>query len=99
MGDDVLRTVADALVEATRTTDLIVRHGGDEFVVFFPDAGVGDIDTVIARVNDKIKVLSGKRGVPVAVTCNFGVAYAQIPPEIADDFLREADQDRLRRKR
>src|SRR5213593_4272549 len=99
MGDDVLRTVADALVEATRTTDLIVRHGGDEFVVFFPDAGVGDIDTVIARVNDKIKVLSGKRGVPVAVTCNFGVAHAQIPPEIADDFLREADQDRLRRKR
>jgi diguanylate cyclase (GGDEF)-like protein len=99
VGDDVLRTVADALVEATRTTDLIVRHGGDEFVVFFPDAGVGDIDTVIARVNDKIKGLSGKRGIPVAVACNFGVAYAQAPPESAEDFLREADQDMLRRKR
>ena len=99
VGDDVLRTVADALVEATRTTDLIVRHGGDEFVVFFPDAGVGDIDTVIARANDKIKSLSGKRGIPVAVTCNFGVAYARTPPESAEDLLREADQDMLRRKR
>lgn len=99
VGDDVLRTVADALVEATRTTDLIVRHGGDEFVVFFPDASIGDIDTVIARVNDKIKGLSGKRGIPVTVTCNFGVAYAQAPPESAEDFLREADQDMLRRKR
>jgi diguanylate cyclase (GGDEF)-like protein len=99
VGDDVLRTVADALVEATRTTDLIVRHGGDEFVVFFPDAGVGDIDTVIARVNDKIKGLSGKRGIPVTITCNFGIAYAQAPPESAEDLLREADQDMLRRRR
>jgi diguanylate cyclase (GGDEF)-like protein len=99
VGDDVLRTVADALVEATRTTDLIVRHGGDEFVVFFPDAGVGDIDTVIARVNDKIKGLSAKRGIPVAITCNFGIAYAQAPPESAEDLLREADQDMLRRRR
>ncbi|PYN37978.1 MAG: hypothetical protein DME01_03265 [Candidatus Rokuibacteriota bacterium] len=99
VGDDVLRTVADALVEATRTTDLIVRHGGDEFVVFFPDAGVGDIDTVIARVNETIKGLSGKRGIPVPITCNFGIAYALAPPESADDLLREADQDMLRRKR
>src|SRR6267142_1794878 len=99
VGDDVLRTVADALVEATRTTDLIVRHGGDDFVVFFPDAGAGDIDTVIARVNERIKGLSGKRGIPVPITCNFGVAYAQAPPESADDLLREADQDMLRRKR
>jgi len=99
VGDDVLRTVADALVEATRTTDLIVRHGGDEFVVFFPDAGVSDIDSVIARVSDKIKSISGKRGIPVTVACNFGVAYAQAPPDSAEDFLREADQDMLRRKR
>ncbi|HEY7538515.1 MAG TPA: diguanylate cyclase [Methylomirabilota bacterium] len=99
VGDDVLRTVADALIEATRTTDLIVRHGGDEFVVFFPDAGIGDIDTVITRVNDKIKGLSGKRGIPVTINCNFGIAYAQAPPESAEDLLREADLDMLRRRR
>ncbi|MGH7347944.1 MAG: diguanylate cyclase domain-containing protein, partial [Candidatus Rokuibacteriota bacterium] len=99
VGDDVLRTVADALVEATRTTDLVVRHGGDEFVVFFPDASVGDVDTVIVRVNERIKGLSGKRGIPVAIACSFGVAYSQAPPESADDLLREADQDMLRRKR
>jgi diguanylate cyclase (GGDEF)-like protein len=99
VGDDVLRTVGDSLIEATRTTDLIVRHGGDEFVVFFPDAGAGDIDTVIARVKDTIKDLSGKRGIPVTISCNFGIAYAQAPPESADDLLREADQDMLRRRR
>jgi len=99
VGDDVLRVVGDALVEGTRTTDLIVRHGGDEFVVFFPDAGPGDADTVIARVREKIKRLSARRGIPVVVTCNFGVVYAQAPPESAEHLLREADQDMLRRKR
>jgi len=99
VGDDVLRTVGDALVESTRSTDLVVRHGGDEFVVFFPDASVGDVDTLVARVRDTIKVLSGKRGIPVTIACNFGVAYAQAPPESAEDLLREADQDMLRRRR
>jgi diguanylate cyclase (GGDEF)-like protein len=99
VGDDVLRTVADALVEATRTTDLIVRHGGDEFLVFFPDAAAEDIEAVMARVGEKVKGLSGKRGVPVAITCSFGVAYAQSPPDSAEDLLRVADQDMVRRKR
>ena len=67
--------------------------------MFFPDAGPGDVDTVIGRVREKIKGLSGKRGIPVAVMCNFGAAYAQSPPESAEDLLREADQDMLRRKR
>jgi diguanylate cyclase (GGDEF)-like protein len=98
VGDDVLRVVADALVEGTRTTDLIVRHGGDEFVVFVPDAGAGDADTVINRVREKLTVLATKRGVPVAVSCSFGVAYAQAPPDSADELLREADHDMLRRK-
>src|SRR3989475_837959 len=99
IGDDVLRVVGDALVEGTRTPDLIVRHGGGECVGFFPDAGPGDADTVIARVREKIKALAGRRGVPVAVRCNFGVAYAQAPPDSAEELLREADQDMLRRKR
>jgi diguanylate cyclase (GGDEF)-like protein len=99
VGDEVLRVVADALIEATRTTDLIVRHGGDEFVVFFPDAGPGDVDVVVARVREKIKGLLGKRGVSAPVTCNFGAAYAQAPPESPDELLREADQDMRRRRR
>ena len=98
VGDDVLRTVADALVEATRTTDLIGRHGGDEFVVFLPDAGGGDADTVVNRVLERITALSVKRGIPVPIRCNVGIVHAQAPPETAEDMLREADQDMLRRR-
>ena len=94
----MLRAVADGLIEATRTTDLMARHGGDEFVVFFPDAGPGDAEHVVARVREKIAALAVKRGLPVTIHVSVGIADSQSPPESADEMLREADQDMHRRK-
>jgi diguanylate cyclase (GGDEF)-like protein len=93
VGDDVLRCVADAFLEATRTTDLVARHGGDEFVVFCPDAGAGDAGTVIGRVRDKIAALALKRGLPVGIQITVGVAYSAAPPDSPEELLREADLD------
>ena len=39
VGDDVLRTVADALLESSRSTDLVARYGGDEFAALLVEAG------------------------------------------------------------
>ena len=93
LGDEVLRTVADALVEATRTTDLIARYGGDEFAVLLLDAMPKDVDIVVARVRDRLAALGVQRRLPVCVECSIGIAWSQSPPEAAEEFLREADRD------
>ena len=93
LGDEVLRTVADALVEATRTTDLIARYGGDEFAVLLLDAMPKDVEIVAARVRDRLAALGVQRRLPVSVECSIGVAWSQSPPETAEEFLREADRD------
>jgi diguanylate cyclase (GGDEF)-like protein len=99
VGDDVLRAVADALIEATRTTDLVARHGSDEFAIFFPDAGPGAAELVVTRVREKVAALAAKRGLPVDhIRCNVGVAHSQSPPETPDELLREADRDMHRTK-
>ncbi|OLB49905.1 MAG: hypothetical protein AUH99_10895 [Candidatus Rokubacteria bacterium 13_2_20CM_2_70_11] len=99
VGDDVLRAVADALIEATRTTDLVARHGSDEFAVFLPDAAPTSADLIVARVRDKVAALAAKRGLPVDhIRCNVGVAHSQSPPETFDELLREADADMHRTK-
>jgi diguanylate cyclase (GGDEF)-like protein len=98
LGDEVLRTVADALVESTRTTDVIARYGGDEFAVLLLDALPKDVEIVAARVRDKLAALGVQRRLPVAVECSTGIAWSQSPPDTAEEFLREADRDMQEKK-
>ncbi|HEX2173297.1 MAG TPA: diguanylate cyclase [Dehalococcoidia bacterium] len=98
VGDEVLRTIADALMQATRTTDFVSRSGGDEFVAILEDAGAQDIDVVIDRIRRIISDLTQRRGLPAQVRCSIGVAVSGAQPESIDDLLRAADEDRNRRQ-
>ncbi|MBI3979870.1 MAG: diguanylate cyclase [Chloroflexi bacterium] len=97
-GDEVLRTVADALKEVTRSTDLVARYGGDEFVVLLADVGPKVAELVAARVERRLSEIIPRRGLTAAVQCSIGMAFSLTPPDTVDTLLREADQDMLRKK-
>jgi diguanylate cyclase (GGDEF)-like protein len=98
LGDEVLRTVADALTEATRTTDIVARYGSDEFAVLLLDAMPKDVDVIVGRVRDRLGALGTQRRLPVAIECTPGIAWSHNPPETIEEFLREADRDMHERK-
>ncbi|MFA5039642.1 MAG: diguanylate cyclase [Candidatus Omnitrophota bacterium] len=74
-GDEVLRGFAGLLKGAVRATDIVVRAGGEEFVVFCPDTdGVGAL-----RVAQKIaqalqKTPLGNKELQLMVTASMGIA-------------------------
>lgn len=98
VGDEVLRAVADALVESTRTTDLVARYGSDEFVVLLVDAGHDQVDVIVERIKRKLAELGQRRALPRKIECVLGVAVSPVPPESAEELLREADLEVNRRR-
>ena len=93
VGNDVLRTVADALIESSRTSDLVARHGGDEFALLLIEAAEKNAEPVINRVQQKLRQLAIYRNLPVTIECRCGYAFSENPPDAPDELLRIADED------
>jgi len=81
-GDQVLVEVARRLNEAVRSDDLVVRWGGEEFLILAPRAGPEQAEQMAARVlralgETPIEV-SGARA--LRITASIGYARFPLPP-------------------
>jgi diguanylate cyclase (GGDEF)-like protein len=59
VGDSVIEKVADVIRNQKRTEDVAGRLGGDEFAVLLPHTAKVDAATVVQRLVERIKELSG----------------------------------------
>lgn len=56
-GDQVLKQVAEALKKQIRLTDLLVRMGGDEFLLVLPDTSIDDARYLAERLCQEVEDL------------------------------------------
>ncbi|MCE1251917.1 MAG: diguanylate cyclase [Anaerolineae bacterium] len=54
-GDEVLIRMAQLLRQCMRTSDIVARMGGDEFVIIFPQTGINEAWLALERLRLKIK--------------------------------------------
>ena len=68
-GDDVLRSVAEVLVDTVRDGDTVGRWGGEEFVVVLPGTDLGAAAEVAERICATVR---DRLGITVSVGCAAG---------------------------
>lgn len=93
-GDAVLRKLASFLRERTRSTDAVVRYGGEEFAVLMAtaDAGVAfeQADRIRAELEKLPFVIPGQAE-PIQVTLSGGVATYPQDGQTFPDLIAVAD--------
>jgi len=86
-GDRLLRQVCDHWRSRLRSSDLLGRYGGDEFVLCLPDTDAPGAQELLARLHGD-----------VPISWSVGTATAR-PGDSLDDLLQRADAELYRNKR
>ncbi len=92
-GDAALMHLARLLREQTRSVDTVARVGGEEFVVWLPDASL-EIGAMIAeRIRAALERSQWEwQGQPRTITASLGVAACPGTSRSIDNLLAQADQ-------
>lgn len=95
-GDEVLKQVSSVLTSTFRASDLAVRWGGDEFLVFLPDVPAGGAMVFAERARSQVEALFFES--IGAVTLSAGIVQVR-PDEDARTAVRRADAQLYEAKR
>jgi diguanylate cyclase (GGDEF)-like protein/PAS domain S-box-containing protein len=96
VGDTLLRTVSARILASLRTTDLVARFGGDEFMVLLhggpsQEHQHHDVDEVARKLLAAIEVPVNAEGRPISVTPSIGVAFFPGDASTPDELIKNAD--------
>ncbi len=80
-GDAVLVAAAQRLREALRETDMIVRWGGEEFLVFVAATQADKLDEIAQRIMEALATEPFvHHGYPISITASVGFVPMPLPP-------------------
>ncbi len=93
-GDEVLQRIADLIRAALRKEDMLVRYGGEEFLVMLPEVPGPGAVVVAGRIRKSVEAEALQaNGHSVPVTVSVGVsARMDEGPESIENLLARADE-------
>jgi diguanylate cyclase (GGDEF)-like protein len=90
-GDLLLKTFVQTLRSVMRGTDLLFRHGGDEFVLLLPSNDAAQAASLTERLMEGVKADMESLWPPATVTFSAGVASYPFDGGTAEQILAVAD--------
>ena len=96
IGDQVLRTVGGVIMRKLRKFDFPARYGGDEIVVFLPQAGPEEANSIMVRLLADIRAIKVpvdfSKDKEIGVTASIGIAVYPHDARTLEALLQRADE-------
>ncbi len=103
IGDEIIKLLANIMLEGQRKSDMSCRYGGEEFVVLLPQTSLKKAQHVAQKLKESVEVSHFKitEKYDITFTISVGVSTVNIENEIniekalkrADDALYEAKEN------
>jgi len=97
-GDVVLRQIAQLLQSKVRNSDLVVRFGGDEFLLILPDTDDAGVQILSGRMKESLADWSRRSGM-TEFNLRFSIGSARYTQDRPLDDLLKAAEQRLQQDR
>jgi diguanylate cyclase (GGDEF)-like protein len=91
-GDDVLKESVRRILGALRTSDLVGRYGGEEFLIVLPECGRDEVKACAERIRSAISACpTSAQGEMISVTASLGATVANASLHLQQDAISTAD--------
>ncbi len=93
-GDRVLVNLASVLLKTTRSTDIISRFGGEEFLVILPDIdmkGAVDFAERIRYAVSKLRIEDKEKNICTVLTVSIGISAFTVNTSGVTELINQAD--------
>ncbi len=99
-GDELIRTVVSLINEIRRSSDTVIRMGGDEFVIILPDCDEEGSRIFMDRMDQALRRLNDQEspGYPVSVSCGSAL-FSPDSSITMTALLESADREMYMKKR
>lgn len=88
-GDELIKLAAKTLKEACREDDIIVRLGGDEFIVVLPITDIKDCEKIVSRIHFYLKSQSDTK---YTLSLSMGYSSKETMDQEIMDIVNQADR-------
>ncbi|MGO4653028.1 GGDEF domain-containing protein [Arthrobacter sp. 2RAF22] len=89
-GDASLQAFASACTASVRSTDLLGRYGGEEFIILLPGASRENAETIATEISENLASTGSRQGIPVP-TVSYGVTSSSAPAPELTAMIAAAD--------
>ena len=89
VGDEAIHKVAKMLEQSVRKEDVVIRYGGDEFMMVFFDITKEDLESKLSFLKSELRKIRIENNPEIQITMSFGAAFGT---ELVNTLIGTADK-------